>query len=184
MINIRKKLEEAKNNPHIRKDCDGNIKRASVRDRLLVKEVQEMEQTLPKGCRVHFDDPNQLHKFTLSVSPEDGYWGNGRFKFEITVPEDYNIVPPDVQCLTRIWHPNITEDGEVCLSLLRQNSLDTLGWCPTRKLKDVIWGLNSLFSDLLNFDDPLNVEAAEHYERDKDSFISKVKDYVSRYARR
>ena len=28
--------------------------------------------------------------------------------------------------------------------------------------------LNSgLFQDLLNFDDPLNVEAAEHYERDK-----------------
>ena len=28
-------------------------------------------------------------------------------------------------------------------------------------------GLNSLFTDLLNFDDPLNLEAAQHYERDK-----------------
>ena len=55
------------------------------------------------------------------------------------------LQPPRVRCETRIWHPNINEDGEVCLSLLRQNSLDSLGWAPTRKMKDVIWGLHSLF---------------------------------------
>ena len=80
--------------------------------------------------------------------------------------------PPRVRCDTRIWHPNINEDGEVCLSLLRQNSLDALGWAPTRKLKDVTWGLNSLFGDLLNFDDPLNVDAAEHYGKDKVCLLS------------
>lgn len=54
--------------------------------------------------------------------------------------------PPTVKCLTKLWHPNISEEGEICLSLLRQNSIDGLGWAPTRKLKDVIWGLNSLFT--------------------------------------
>ena len=54
--------------------------------------------------------------------------------------------PPQVKCLTKLWHPNINEDGDVCLSILRQNSLDGLGWAPTRKLKDVVWGLNSLFT--------------------------------------
>ena len=37
----------------------------------------------------------------------------------------------------------------------------------TSLLQDVILGLNSLFTDLLNFEDPLNLEAAQHYERDK-----------------
>ena len=42
-----------------------------------------------------------------------------------------------------------------------------------------------LFQDLLNFEDPLNVEAAEHYERDKVSKTSvranqnHIKDYWS-----
>lgn len=39
--------------------------------------------------------------------------------------------------------------------------------------KYFMWDKNSVkftFQDLLNFDDPLNVEAAEHYERDKVSF--------------
>ncbi|XP_068803935.1 NEDD8-conjugating enzyme UBE2F isoform X7 [Struthio camelus] len=50
-------------------------------------------------------------------------------------------------------------------------------------LKDVVWGLNSLFTDLLNFDDPLNIEAAEHHLRDKEDFRNKVEDYMKRYAR-
>lgn len=54
--------------------------------------------------------------------------------------------PPTVKCLTKLWHPNISEDGDICLSLLRQNSIDGMGWAPTRKLKDVVWGLNSLFT--------------------------------------
>lgn len=54
--------------------------------------------------------------------------------------------PPTVKCLTKLWHPNISEEGDVCLSILRQNSIDGLGWAPTRRLKDVVWGLNSLFT--------------------------------------
>ncbi|XP_028338812.1 NEDD8-conjugating enzyme UBE2F isoform X3 [Physeter macrocephalus] len=99
---------------------------------------------------------------------DEGYYQGGKFQFETEVPDAYNMVPPKVKCLTRIWHPNITETGEICLSLLREHSIDGTGWAPTRTLKDVVWGLNSLFTDLLNFDDPLNIEAAEHHLRDKE----------------
>ncbi|XP_037017307.1 NEDD8-conjugating enzyme UBE2F isoform X2 [Artibeus jamaicensis] len=136
-------------------------RRVSVRDRLLVKEVAELEANLPY----------------------EGYYQGGKFQFETEVPDAYNMVPPKVKCLTRIWHPNITETGEICLSLLREHSIDGTGWAPTRTLKDVVWGLNSLFTDLLNFDDPLNIEAAEHHLRDKEDFRNKVEDYIKRYAR-
>lgn len=179
MITLSKKLKQGA--PMKKED---ESKRISIRDKLLVKEVQEMEENLPKTCKVYFGDYNQLHIFTLTIYPDEGFWSGGKFKFIVNVPEEYNIMPPSVHCETRIWHPNIGENGEVCLSLLRQNSYDSMGWAPTRKLKDVIWGLNSLFSDLLNFDDPLNVEAAEHYERDKESFKSKVRDYIQLYAKR
>ena len=41
-----------------------------------------------------------------------------------------------------------------------------------------MWGIDSLFSDLINPDDPLNVEAAEQYRRDQDGFKRKVKHYI------
>ena len=44
------------------------------------------------------------------------------------------------------------------------------GWLPTRTLKDVVWGLNSLFGDLCDFEDPLNNAAAEEYATNKASF--------------
>merc|ERR1719350_854385 len=89
------------------------------------------------------------------------------------------MVPPDVECLTKLWHPNISVEGAICLSLLRPHSVDGLGWAPTRKVKDVVWGLTSLFSDLTNFEDPLNIEAADHYRSDRESFRTKVRDWVA-----
>ncbi|XP_068602493.1 NEDD8-conjugating enzyme UBE2F [Brachionichthys hirsutus] len=157
--------------------------RVSIRDRLLTKEVAELEANLPSTCKASFADEDKLHHFQLAVSPDEGYYQSGRFQFEIDVPEAYNMVPPKVRCLTRIWHPNITENGEICLSLLREHSIDGTGWAPTRTLKDVVWGLNSLFTDLLNFDDPLNIDAAEHHLRDKEDFRNKVQDYIKHYAR-
>jgi ubiquitin-conjugating enzyme E2 F len=42
----------------------------------------------------------------------------------------------------------------------------------------------SEFKDLLNFDDPLNIEAAELYLKDKEAFQSRVREYVTQYAKR
>ncbi|XP_046430904.1 NEDD8-conjugating enzyme UBE2F-like isoform X1 [Neodiprion fabricii] len=182
MITLRGKLKKDSDVSNS-KSRDTN-KRVSIRDKLLVREVQEMEQTLPSTCQIVFDDPNRLHEFTLVIVPDEGYWVGGRFHFAIYVTEDYNMAPPQVKCQTKLWHPNINEDGDVCLSLLRQSSIDGLGWAPTRKLKDVVWGVNSLFTDLLNFDDPLNREAAELFLVDKESFRHKVKEYVTQYAKR
>ncbi|XP_054643784.1 NEDD8-conjugating enzyme UBE2F isoform X3 [Dunckerocampus dactyliophorus] len=136
--------------------------RVSIRDRLLTKEVAELEANLPSTCKANFPDEDKLHHFQLAVSPDEGYYQSGRFQFEIDVPEAYNMVPPKVRCLTRIWHPNITENGEICLSLLREHSIDGTGWAPTRTLKDVVWGLNSLFTE---------------------DFRNKVQDYIQHYAR-
>lgn len=158
-------------------------KRISIREFLLVKEVQELEP-LPSTCKISFQDANVLSDFTLVITPNEGFWQGGRFKFSVHVPEEYNMAPPKVKCLTKLWHPNINVEGDICLSLLRLNSIDGLGWAPTRRLKDVIWGLNSLFTDLLNFEDPLNIEAAEQYSKDKEKFQAKVREYVSAYARR
>lgn len=80
----------------LKKDASGssnsdNTKRVSIRDRLLVKEVQEMELNLPNSCKVQFNDPNVLSEFTLIITPEEGYWKDGKFKFIASVPEEYNM---------------------------------------------------------------------------------------------
>ena len=157
-------------------------KQMSVRSKFLTQEISELHPLLPPSCSIQFQDVDDLRTFTLTIQPEEGYWKSGRYVFEVAIPLEYNIKPPSVVCKTKIWHPNITEDGKICLSILREHTMDGTGWLPTRTLKDVVWGLNSLFTDLLNFEDPLNIEAAELYSRDKYMFERKVNDYKRKYA--
>ncbi|KAJ8923707.1 hypothetical protein NQ315_010288 [Exocentrus adspersus] len=168
MITLSQRLKRRTQND------EANTSRASIRDRLLVKEAQEMAQLLPPSCSVHYANENDLSKFTLTVKPTEGYWEGGIFKFDVNVTDEYNMVPPVVKCVTKLWHPNITESGEVCLSLLRRHSVDGMGWSPIRRLNDV---------DLLNFEDPLNVEAADMYRHSKEEFKMKVMEYVANYAK-
>lgn len=67
------------------------VRRISVRDKLLIKEVQEMNENLPATCSVYFEDPNVLSEFILTVAPDEGYWLGGKFKFSVFVTEDYNM---------------------------------------------------------------------------------------------
>ncbi|XP_050314626.1 NEDD8-conjugating enzyme UBE2F-like [Anthonomus grandis grandis] len=176
MITLRERLAKKAENETTA------VGRPPIRDRLLVKEAQEMSQMLPACCSVHYHNENDLSKFTLIVQPTEGFWEGGTFRFDITVTEEYNMVPPVVKCTTKLWHPNISEKGEVCLSLLRRHSVDGMGWSPIRRLKDVVWGLHALFNDLLNFEDPLNVEAAEQFRHSREEFRLKVNEYVTNYA--
>ena len=92
--NNSEKPESQTNNGSTISNHQNRHSRISVRDKLLVKEVQEMESTLPTGCKVKFDDPNALHDFCLTISPDEGFWMGGKFRFHIHVGEDYNITPP------------------------------------------------------------------------------------------
>ena len=179
----QRRKEEAEKKAQNEAPPPGISKQMSVRSRYLTREVSEIEANLPTTCKIRFEDVDDLRQFTLIISPEEGYWKGGKYVFEIKIPAEYNIKPPGAHCKTRIWHPNINEDGKICLSILREHSLDGCGWLPTRTLKDVVWGLNSLFTDLVDFDDPLNVVAAEQHVKDKRAFERKVRDYIHMYAK-
>eukprot|EP00118_Oscarella_pearsei_P007159 m.33998 g.33998 ORF g.33998 m.33998 type:complete len:183 (+) comp31931_c0_seq3:74-622(+) len=181
MFKLQQKKKEEKEKKEAAADKPPPMmKQVSVRTRYLTRELSELE--LPPTCKITFDDVDDLREFTLFIKPDEGYWKGGRFTFRVNIPEEYNVKPPSVECKTRIWHPNIAENGKICLSVLREHTFDGTGWLPTRTLKDVVWGLNALFTDLVDFDDPLNVEAAEQFKKNKSAFCHKVQDFLQNFA--
>ena len=63
--------------------ASSSSKRVPVRDKLLIKEVEELERTIPSYVSVKFDNPDRLYDLRLVISPEEGDWMGGHFRFHV-----------------------------------------------------------------------------------------------------
>ena len=116
---------------------------------------------------ISFPDPNNKMSFILTISPTEGFYKSGHFKFLVDINENYPMDPPKVKCLQTIYHPNIDLQGNVCVNILRAD------WSPALDLSSVIYGLNMLF-DEPNPNDPLNKEAANDLIKNRLVFQTNV----------
>lgn len=63
------------------------------------------------------DDLTNL-RITLTP-PENTPYEDGVFFLKVTIPPQYPSSPPNIQFETKIYHPNITEEGQICLGQLK-----------------------------------------------------------------
>ncbi|KAG7401066.1 NEDD8-conjugating enzyme Ubc12 [Phytophthora boehmeriae] len=129
------------------------------------KDIAELDGG--KAATVSFPDVNDLTAFDVKVAVDTGLWKGATYNFHFKIPPMYPHDPPKVHCLTKIYHPNIDLDGNVCLNILRED------WKPVLDINSVIYGLIYLFYEP-NPDDPLNKEAAELFRNDPKQFASVV----------
>jgi len=107
--------------------------------------------------------------------PEGTPYEGGRFKFEMKFPAEYPFKPPKLNFTTKVLHPNITDDGKVCLDVISE------GWNPAVSLRQIILSLHTLFTDP-NPSNPLVPEVAKLYADDREAFNAKVRQWVQDYA--
>ena len=68
-----------------------------------------------------------------------GFYKGGKFTFSFKVSQNYPHEPPKVKCETRVYHPNIDLEGNVCLNILRED------WKPVLTINSIVYGLQYLF---------------------------------------
>merc|ERR1719245_2090910 len=72
-----------------------------------------------------------------------------------------------VKCETKVYHPNIDLEGNVCLNILRED------WKPVLTINSIVYGLQYLFLEP-NADDPLNKDAAIELQSNRRMFEQNV----------
>eukprot|EP01060_Flectonema_neradi_P030406 TRINITY_DN4412_c0_g1_i3.p1 TRINITY_DN4412_c0_g1~~TRINITY_DN4412_c0_g1_i3.p1 ORF type:complete len:149 (+),score=18.82 TRINITY_DN4412_c0_g1_i3:497-943(+) len=141
----------------------------------LNKDLAEIDLT-NSSAKLEIPNPDNVRELLLSLTPKEGFYEGGTFKFRVLVPHDYPHTPPKVLYdLTlnthKLFHPNIDEDGKVCLNILRAE------WRPVLTLKAVIFGMELLFIEP-NPGDPLNKKAAKMLREDKRMFTKVARAWM------
>ena len=136
----------------------------------LRKEFAEID--LPTHAKVNIPDANDLMNFSVTIDlkgpgEKDSLWHKGVYEFQVKVPFNYPHEPPKCTCMTKIYHPNIDREGNVCLNILRAD------WKPVLGINPVILGLIFLFIEP-NPNDPLNHEAADVLRNNPNEFNRRV----------
>jgi len=145
------------------------LERSSFHERLAL-EAQELENEEPT-FKPEDNDLKKWKGFILGT----GLYENGVFYIRIRLSRSYPFTPPKVSFLTKIWHPNISKSGRVCVGILGKD------WTPSLNLVGVIETIRNLLN-YPNPHDPLNKEAAEQLLKNPSEYQRTVAKYISKYA--
>ncbi|KAJ1922334.1 hypothetical protein H4219_000196 [Mycoemilia scoparia] len=93
----------------------------------LLKDLARLQRTPPEGIilNVNGDDITDIQAWIQG--PASTPYQDGVFKIKLSLSEDFPNSPPKGHFLTKIFHPNVSESGEICVNTLKKDWNRQLG---------------------------------------------------------
>lgn len=132
-----------------------------------------------------------------NVSTADTPFEDGTFRLVLNFDESYPNKPPTVKFLSKMFHPNVYANGELCLDILQNR------WSPTYDVAAILTSIQSLLHDPnpnssvlasrylgqeesltstarppVSNDRPANAEAAQLYRDNNKEYVKRVRATV------
>ncbi|CAA2989014.1 ubiquitin-conjugating enzyme E2 22-like [Olea europaea subsp. europaea] len=98
----------------------------------LARELKNLDETPPEGIKVAVNDDNFAAIYADIEGPAGTPYENGIFRMKLTLSHDFPQSPPKGYFLTKIFHPNIATNGEICVNALKKD------WNPSLGLRHVL----------------------------------------------
>ncbi|CAN6481251.1 unnamed protein product [Victoria cruziana] len=116
-----------------------------------------------------------FHWQATIMGPNDSPYSGGVFLVTIHFPPDYPFKPPKIAFRTKVYHPNINSNGNICLDILKEQ------WSPALTISKVLLSVCSLLTDP-NPDDPLVPEIAHLCKSDRNKYEATARSWTQKYA--
>ncbi|KAH7131530.1 ubiquitin-conjugating enzyme/RWD-like protein [Dactylonectria estremocensis] len=146
----------------------------------IAKEFADVSQDPPEDFTVSLPPNESIHTWHVTLRPSSpSPYAGGVFGLVLNLPADYPFKAPVVKFVTRIYHPNVTNDslGNICLGLLKPDA-----WKPSTKLRAVLEAVRNLLFEPQP-DDPLEDRIADEYRNDRAGWDKNVRFHVDKYAK-
>ena len=144
--------------------------------RRIIREFNLLEKEPPIPCKAKSVDEDVYHWIINMEGPSGTPYSEGVFYLEVRFPLDYPFAPPKILFTTKIYHPNINSNGNICLDILKDE------WSPVLTISKILLSISSLLSDP-NPDDPLVTEIAKLYRDDIESYNKKAREHTLLHAK-
>jgi len=139
------------------------------------RELTEITRDPPDNCSAGPSTHNMYEWSATIFGPVGSVYEGGIFKLQILFPPDYPYKPPKVKFVTKVFHPNIDNNGNICLDILKDN------WSPSLTVGKVLLSISSLLTDP-NPNDPLMANIAMLYKTNIAEFNKIAKEWTIKYA--
>ncbi|KAJ1397023.1 Ubiquitin-conjugating enzyme E2 [Sesbania bispinosa] len=98
----------------------------------LAKELKNLDESPPEGIKVVVNDDDFSTIYADIEGPAGTPYDNGVFRMKLLLSHDFPHSPPKGFFLTKIFHPNIATNGEICVNTLKKD------WNPSLGLRHVL----------------------------------------------
>ena len=141
----------------------------------ITAELRDLRKDPPSNCSAG-PETDDIYKWEgVIMGPSDSPFAGGVFKLKINFPVDYPFKCPNVTFTTKIYHPNISTSGVICLDILKTN------WSPALTIGKVLLSICSLLTDP-NPADPLMPEIAHEYTSNREKYDATAREWTLAYA--
>lgn len=111
---------------------------------------------------------DDMKEFVVYLKPDYPYDGK-TIILDLQVKDDYPFSPPFLKFRKRMYHPNIEQDGTICLDIMKKDT-----WKPAFKIQDVLYKVLELLSNP-NRSSPVNMEDDKYWDD-----MDEIKDIVNK----
>ncbi|KAA1117753.1 Ubiquitin-conjugating enzyme E2 2 [Puccinia graminis f. sp. tritici] len=150
---------------------EGKYKMSTASRRRLIRDFKRLSSDPPGGISGAPCPDNIMIWNAVIFGPADTPFEDGTFRLILTFDESYPNKPPTVKFLSKMFHPNVYANGELCLDILQNR------WSPTYDVAAILTSVQSLLHDP-NPNSPANAEAANLYRDNMKDYIKKVRATV------
>ncbi|CAG8442567.1 10648_t:CDS:2 [Acaulospora colombiana] len=89
--------------------------------RRITKELATLKAQPPEGIRVLMNELNVCDVQAWILGPEGTPYEGGYFRVKVIFGADFPTAPPKCVFITKIFHPNVSKSGEVCVDTLKRD---------------------------------------------------------------